>query len=121
MDAVEYTKTLRRLCESQANCPECPLHENCEEDNYGYCNGNASEYVEKSVHIVEQWAKEHPAKTRQSEFLRMFPNAETDKSGILIFCPRKFDPENINSVHCHRYGCLECRKNYWLSEVTDND
>ena len=68
MDAVEYTKTLRRLCESQANCPECPLHENCEEDNYGYCNGNASEYVEKSVHIVEQWAKDHPVKTRQSEF-----------------------------------------------------
>ena len=29
MDAVEYTKTLSRLCESQANCPECPLHENC--------------------------------------------------------------------------------------------
>ena len=117
MDAIEYIKARCRLCKSKNGCSECPLHN--KED--GRCIAYISEYAEKAVYIVEQWAKEHPAKTRQSEFLKMFPNAETDKSGILIFCPRKFDPENINSVHCHRYGCLECRKDYWLSEVTDND
>lgn len=116
MDAVEYIKTRCRLCKSKDGCSECPLRN--KED--GRCIAYVSEYAEKAVQIVEEWAKEHPAKTRQSEFLRMFPNAETDKSGILIFCPRKFDPENINSVHCHRYGCLECRKDYWLTEVTDN-
>ena len=121
MDAVEYIKNLRRLCESQADCPECPLHENCKEDGYVYCVADVSEYTEKAVQIVERWAKEHPVKTRQSEFFRMFPDAETDESGILIFCPRKFDPVNINSVHCHRHVCLECRKDYWLTEVTDND
>jgi hypothetical protein len=119
MDAVEYTKTLRRLCESQANCPECPLHENCEKDNYGYCNGNASEYVEKSVHIVEQWAKDHPVKTRQSEFLKMFPNAVIDEDdGILGIRPCDID----ESIGCtDGKGCDGCRRRYWLTEATDND
>lgn len=119
MDAVEYTKTLRRLCESQANCPEYPLHENCEEDNYGYCNGNASEYVEKSVHIAEQWAKDHPVKTRQSEFLKMFPNAVIDEDdGILGIRPCDID----ESIGCtDGKGCDGCRRRYWLTEATDND
>lgn len=116
MDAVEYIKTRCRLCKSKDRCSECPLRN--KED--GRCIAYVSEYAEKAVQIVEQWAKDHPSKTRQSEFLKQFPDAETDRSGILIFCPRKFDPVNINSVHCHRYGCLECRKDYWLTEVTDN-
>lgn len=127
MDAVEYIKEAKRICKSRSVCKsvssKCPLL-----DENGHCTATADicaadiiEKTENAVQIVEQWAKEHPAKIRQSEFLKMFPNAETDKSGILIFCPRKFDPENINSVHCHRHGCLECRKDYWLSEVTDND
>ena len=111
MDAVEYIKEAKRICKSRGVCKSVS----------SICAADIIEKTENAVQIVEQWAKEHPAKTRQSEFLKMFPNAETDKSGILIFCPRKFDPENINSVHCHRHGCLECRKDYWLSEVTDND
>jgi hypothetical protein len=120
MDAVEYTKTLRRLCESQANCPECPLHENCEEDNYGYCNGNASEYVEKSVHIVEQWAKDHPVKTRQSEFLKMFPKAEI-KDDYLWMCPKYINYDYNPEENCHEISCSDCKRKFWLTEVTDND
>lgn len=120
MDAVEYTKTLRRLCESQANCPECPLHENCEEDNYGYCNGNSSEYVEKSVHIVEQWAKDNPIKTRQSEFLRMFPKAEI-KDDYLWMCPKYINYDYNPEENCHEISCSDCKRKFWLTEVTDND
>ena len=115
MDAIEYVKALHRLCSSKDDCFGCPLQ------NKEDCCCITDTSTEKAVRIVEQWAKDNPVKTRQSEFLKKFPNAETDKSGILIFCPRKFDPENINSVHCHRHGCLECRNNYWLTEVTDND
>lgn len=114
MNAVEYIKTLHRLCKSQDGCFECVL------DSEDGCIAAASRYDKNAVPIVEQWAKDHPVKTRQREFLKMFPDAETDRGGILIFCPRKFDPVNINSVHCHRHGCLECRKDYWLTEVTDN-
>ena len=125
MDAIEYMKEAKRLCESRGVCEsvsgKCPLLDENRHCTADICTADIIEKAEKVVQIVEEWAKDNPIKTRQSEFLRMFPNAETDKSGILIFCPRKFDPENINSVHCHRYECLECRNNYWLTEVTDND
>ena len=118
MDAVEFVKTINRLCKNR-HCNGCPVARE------GRCMVGFDDYsvenIEKTISKVEQWAKDHQIKTRQSEFLRMFPDAETDESGILIFCPRKFDPENINSVHCHRHGCLECRKDYWLTEVTEND
>lgn len=112
MDAVEFYKAFKRMCD-KTDCKDCLLDQKC--------RPSANVEPEEVVELVEEWAKDHPLKTRQSEFLKMFPKAETDKNGILIFCPRKFDPENINSVHCHRHGCVECRNDYWLTEVTDND
>ncbi len=122
MDAVEYTKTLRRLCKSQADCPECPLHENCKEDGYVYCIADVSEYVEKAVQIVEQWAKDNPTKTRQSEFLKQFPNADLSR---LQPCMIEKDKR---PTRCTKYidkvglsFCDDCRNDYWNEEVTDND
>lgn len=118
MDAVEFFKKVNRLCKNYKGCSACPVWKE------GRCmvglDDDSIKSIEETISKVEQWAKDHPVKTRQREFLKMFPDAETDRIGILIFCPRKFDPVNINSIHCHRHGCLECRKNYWLTEVTDN-
>lgn len=119
MDAVKFFKTVNMLCKNQS-CEECPVYKNDMCCMVGF-DDDLIKSIEETVSKVEQWAKDNPIKTRQSEFLKLFPDAETDESGILIFCPRKFDPENINSVHCHRHGCLECRKDYWLTEVTNND
>lgn len=119
MDAVKFFKTVNMLCKNQS-CEECPVYKNDMCCMVGF-DDDSIKSIEETVSKVEQWAKDNPIKTRQSEFLKLFPDAETDESGILIFCPRKFDPENINSVHCHRHGCLECRKDYWLTEVTNND
>lgn len=114
MDAVEYVKTQFRLCRSKDSCSECPLQdkENC------CCIMDTIEYVEKAVQIVEQWAKEHPVKTRQSEFLKMFPNAVIDEDdGILCIRPCLID----ESIGCtNGKGCDGCRRKYWLTEVTDN-
>lgn len=122
MDAVEYVKTLRIMCKNQANCPECPLHGKCKEDGYDYCIADISEYAEKAVRIVEQWAKEQPVKTRQSELLKMFPNANIDDSGVIHLCPRDFLSEVAGGVYCVMHGnCKACRKDYWLTEVTEND
>lgn len=122
MDAVEFFKTMNRLCRTQG-CEECPVFKEglCMVMRIGSFGGDSDKSIEETISKVEQWAKDHPVKTRQSEFLKMFPNAGTGESGILIFCPRQFDPQNVNIVYCHRHGCLECRKNYWLTEVTDND
>ena len=112
MDAVKFYEAMQRMC-NENSCRSCPLDCECSE----FENVDA-EFVVKTV---EQWSKDHPVKTRQSEFLKMFPKAETDKNGILIFCPRKFDPENINGVHCRKNGCVKCRNDYWKEEVSDND
>lgn len=119
MDAVEYIKTIHRLCESQngySGCSGCQL---LNEDDY--CSiVDARERAEDVVQIVEQWAKDHPIKTRQSKFLKMFPGAKID-SGVIIFCPKFLLPEREGEVCCRKHiKCKECRKDYWLTEVTDN-
>lgn len=70
---------------------------------------------------LERWAKrireargETPGekkKTRQSEFLKMFPNAQMDGCTVAM-CPGKVD-ENVDC----RLQCDDCRKDFWLAEV----
>lgn len=112
MDAVEYVKELRRLCKMQKICNECPLRNN------GTCIAGLCDEAEKAIQIVEQWAKDHPVKTRQSEFLKMFPDAVIDEDdGILCIDPCTID----GSIGCtNGKGCDGCRRKYWLTEVTDN-
>lgn len=118
MDAVEYVKTQYRLCRSKDNCSECPLQdkENC------CCIMDTIEYVEKAVQIVEQWAKEHPVKTRQSEFLKLFPKA-TVCNHVLSLCQRFYCSDFLGTdfQECKETNCDKCRCEYWLAEVTDND
>ena len=74
MDAVEFFKTVNRLCKNQSGCEKCPIHENgmgCIVKS----DDDSIKSIDETVSKVEQWAKDHPVKTRQSEFLRMFPNA----------------------------------------------
>lgn len=117
MDAVEYVKTQYRLCESQngySGCSGCPL---LNEDDY--CSiVDARERAEDVVQIVEQWAKAHPVKTRQSEFLKMFPNAPLYR-GVVSIPPCSIEKEMRGN--CLTRDCFKCRRTYWLTEVTDND
>ena len=77
--------------------------------------------IEETVLKVEQWAKGHPVKTRQSELLKLFPNLKID-DGVIAFCPGKFLPEVEGEAYCKKHDkCRECRKDYWLAEVTDDD
>ena len=127
MDAVEYIKTLSRLCISKIRCTECPLL-NKEES---YCiadigiDKDIGEDAEKVVQIVEQWAKDHTVKTRQSEFLKQFPNANLKT--ITRMLPCSLD-KTLKPLRCAKYGylsitclCDRCRDDYWNEEVTDND
>lgn len=117
MDAVEFFKTVNRLCKNQRCCTECPIHKNgmgcmVKADN------DSIKSIEETVSKVEQWAKGHPVKTRQSELLKVFPNARIDDSRVLIFCPKDFLPVGARSTYCEKHeNCKECRKDYWLAEV----
>lgn len=86
------------------------------------CPEYASAYPEEAVAIVEQWAKDHPKKTKQSEFLKIFPEAPIFE-GVLEIEPCKLVGSKLNTEECHSYdefglsGCYECRKKYWNEEV----
>ncbi len=117
MDAVEFFKTVNRLCKNQRCCAECPIHKN----GMGCmikADDDSTKSIEETVSKVAQWAKDHLVKTRQSEFLKMFPNAEFCRDVINIL-PCSIEKEMRKC--CGDRECEECRKDYWLTEVTDND
>lgn len=76
---------------------------------------------EEIVSRVEQWAKEHPVKTRQSEFLKRYPEAEIGDDGHPSVDPCQLHKEmanvEIHDGYCNKYGCDECRRDFWLKEI----
>lgn len=121
MDAVKYLKTKQRMCAAhRRECKHCPLSL----DNNGTelnCYIFQEHRPEEAVAIVEKWASEHPAKTRQSEFLKMFPNAPCEP-----YCGIDINPCDIDDRYgcgdkyehnCRGVGCDDCRKKYWLEEI----
>ena len=125
MDAVEFFKTMNRLCRNQG-CEECPVFKDglCMVMRIGSYGGDSVKSIEETISKVEQWAKDNPINTRntrQSEFLKMFPNAPIDKgNGVLFIVPCTVDSAQKGKKYCS-ISCTACRKNYWLTEVTDND
>lgn len=121
MDAVEFFEERDRMCESFNNrCRGCEIANRM--DGNESCNDYIKRCPAEAVAIVEKWGKEHPRKTRQSEFLKMFPRASMTADGIIAFCPDSMDSEfecprktrdNIDPI------CGECRREYWLEEVEE--
>ena len=113
MDAVEYVKQRKRMCDYYANCGDCPAvqYEECSS-----LNGIAN-----LVPIVEKWAKEHPVKTRQSEFLKQWPDAEIGDDGYPSVAPcqlyKDMEEKDENGVCCKNCGCGICRRDFWLKEI----
>ena len=115
MDAVEFFKTVNRLCKNK-DCKECPVYKNNTCCMVGF-DDDSIKSINETVSKVEQWAKEHPVNTRQSEFLKMFPNAAIDEdNGILCIKPCDID----GSIGCtNGKGCHDCYRKYWKEEVSE--
>lgn len=121
MDTVEFIKQINRLCEAQEDCKDCPLIGHaCDVNTATIMSCYNIESVQKMVQIVEQWAKDNPIKTRQSEFLKMFPDAQIDTYGALTIRPCSIE-KGLCSKCTTLSDCVDCRREYWLTEVTDND
>ena len=119
MDAVKYFQERARLSKDcNLGCKECRLssYNNGTEMS---CDGIERKFPELAVEIIEKWSAEHPIKTRQSEFLKLFPYANTDPEGVLGIDPCSIDKKIAEEEEaCDKFsGCLECKKNYWLAEV----
>ena len=70
--------------------------------------------AEGVVKEVEEWSAAHPRKTRQSVFLKQWPEAMRDSEDMLSVCPQYLD----GKLKCRRdYGCGKCRREFWMQEV----
>lgn len=107
MDAVKFIKTINRMLSAGA----------CDSTAQKYVSAYKKKDCEGMVKSVEQWAAEHPIKTRQSEFLKYYPDARILPHGCLNACPMNvFSDTGIN---CNAQPCYECKKAFWLAEVED--
>ena len=108
MDAVEFLDKVDRL--SKRGSTEEKMRYN----DYRTAGDNTW-----AVKFVEQWDAEHPVKTRQSEFLKLFPNAPiyTNTHNVAL------DPCLVDTTlrgHCPTgRGCDICRREFWLAEVEE--
>ena len=95
MDVVEYLKVKTRMCDSLKECGDCPLDKINNTDNINCFDRH---YEEEAVAIVEKWSAEHPKKTRQSEFLKMFPRVRTSDDGVIYMDPCDVDTSYENEA-----------------------
>ena len=105
MDAVEFIKQVRRMGKQKGEAICFKLEE------------KDTEIVEQ----VEKWSKEHSVKTRQSEFLKQWPDAEIGDDGLPSIAPCQL---NVGLLQCEsrkdcedRGVCGKCRRDFWLKEI----
>lgn len=116
MNAVEFLKERKRMCDSYKSCEGCPFDDS-------KCSINALLYddeYDRSVATVEQWSKEHPHKTRQSVFLEQYPEARIGDDGVLQILPCSISASHRNARgNCATMGrkCTDCRREFWMQEV----
>ena len=106
MDAVEFVRVIKRML------------------NAAPIKGNhvITSFVvpEEEVARIEQWAKEHPIKTRQSLFLEQYPEAKIDDNGCLSVCPYLVSAiyrDTYGNCLAHGENCYDCRRKFWWREV----
>lgn len=113
MDAVECMKAVTRMLKS--GTIDCAIQK--------YISAQKKNDYERMVEAAEQWAAEHPVKTRQSVFLEQYPETRLSEDGILLICPRMISAEyRGEDDSCNRvnYGtCADCRREFWSAEVEE--
>lgn len=113
MDAVEYVKQRDRMCDYYTSCSLCPA--------VGLVGCSMVNGIVMMVPIVEQWAKEHPVKTRQSELLKLFPEASILHDEYIDICPAQISSEcrdkETGGCYDPNMNCGKCKCDFWLKEI----
>lgn len=118
MDAVKFVKEYLRMCTKFDVCEDCPIYKT------DFCTVPAKERSQESaeeiVELVEKWSAAHSRKTRQSVFLKQYPEASISEHGVLLVCPCPISASHRNAHGgCATIGrrCDDCRKEFWSQEV----
>lgn len=110
MDALEFIKAIKQMLSAGANNSTVQK----------YISAYKKNDCEGMVKAAEQWAAEHPIKTRQSVFLEQYPEARLSKDGVLLICPRTISSAYRNeegTCNIANHGtCADCRREFWLAE-----
>ena len=107
MDAVKFIKAIKQMLGAGA----------ADSTVQKYISAYKKNDCEGMVKAAEQWAAEHPIKTRQSEFLKHYPDAQISICGYLNICP--MDVFGREKIGCNNQTCLACKKDFWLAEVEE--
>lgn len=89
----------------------------CDGCKYEYKREDESPCTECCNNYTSKW-KRKPKKTRQDEFLEIYPNAMM-LNGVIDICPKHVDG---NCARCRIYAkrpCIDCHKDYWLQEMEE--
>lgn len=118
MDAIEFVKEEIRMCASCQDCTDCSLYDTA------YCSVSPKKRTQKEaeeiVQRVKKWSAAHPCKTKQSEFLKLYPETVLDENGVIFICPNAlFSTYRNSNGGCNNLDstCPDCRKEFWLKEV----
>lgn len=103
-----------RMCSSYNQCSECDVYKKF--DGNIKCVIHIKNHWKQILEIVQKWSNEHQPKTRQSEFLGLFPNAKM-LNGVLDLCPKSADTKQLCKGISGKTNCHNCKESYWLSEV----
>ena len=124
MDAVEFLKEAKRYCEWCKNTTQDGKKRLCDVCYFEKLNDIFNLHpmaYGKFVETVEQWAKEHPVKTRQDEFFKQWPDAEIGYDGLPTVAPCQLNIELLqcdSQDDCEGRGvCGKCRRDFWLKEI----
>lgn len=113
-----FLEELDRMCKSKT-CSECKLSIYNNYSGEMGCDEYMRNYWYDAIKAVQKWSDEHPIKTRQSEFLKMFPNtilfAPFSNVKVLNLCPKDLDCDFL--CNAPDKSCLDCKIDYWLSEA----
>lgn len=89
-------------------CGECLLsNKNNGTSENLLCGAFEAIYPEKAISIIQKWSDEHPQRTYLSEFLKHYPNAILDESGVpdgVIPCDLGVKERDDS---CY-YNCVKC-------------
>lgn len=100
MDAVKFIEARNRMCGTMSEV-------------WGV---DAAQIVKNT----EEWSAAHPLETRQSVFLKQWPEAKIDKNGCLWVCPvgvsAAYRDANGGCAITNRF-CPDCRREFWMQEV----
>jgi hypothetical protein len=121
MEFLEFFEKKKRMCSFfEKLCDSNPCKK-CELSSFNNgttdlpCTEFIVKYPERAEAIIAKWAAEHPKKTRQSEFLKMFPRASLDLNGVVAISPCDVDTSLCGKVT--EDSCTKCGREYWLAEV----